>query len=146
MAAIEQDKETQTRLINFKDYCDFVDKTTSYPTKHTREFIDRVVELENQGNNVSRLLTAAVGMSAEAGEFTEIVKKSLFQGKPLNTDTTDHMMRELGDIMWYVAQACMALGISLEEVLVVNMLKLADRYPEGNFSVVRSENRKEGDL
>jgi NTP pyrophosphatase (non-canonical NTP hydrolase) len=146
MAAIEQDKTTQTRLINFKDYCDFVDKTTSFPTKHTREFVDRVVELEEQGNNVSRLLTAGVGINAEAGEFLEIIKKALFQGKPLNKDTTDHMMRELGDIMWYVAQACMALEITLEEVIVLNMLKLADRYPEGQFSVQRSENRKEGDL
>lgn len=92
------------------------------------------------------MLTAAVGMSAEAGEFTEIVKKIIFQGKKVNEDNLFHLKRELGDVMWYVAQACIGLNISLDEVLQMNFEKLSARYPEGSFNIERSENRVEGDL
>jgi NTP pyrophosphatase (non-canonical NTP hydrolase) len=85
-------------------------------------------------------------MSAEAGEFTEIVKKMVFQGKPVNDENLFHLKRELGDIMWYVAQACMGLDISLEEVVQMNFEKLSARYPEGTFSIERSENRVVGDV
>ena len=93
-----------------------------------------------------RLLTAAVGMSAEAGEFTEIIKKIIFQGKPVNEDNLFHLKRELGDIMWYVAQACLGLDISLDEVLQLNYEKLSARYPEGTFDIERSENRVDDDI
>ena len=132
--------------IDLNKYVEFVNTTTSKPSKNFSEFADRLNDLEIQGFPTERLLTAAVGMSAEAGEFTEIVKKIVFQGKPVNEENLFHLKRELGDIMWYVAQACLGLDISLEEVIQMNFEKLSARYPEGAFSIERSENRKEGDL
>jgi len=132
--------------IDLKKYVEFVDTTTSKPSKLHDEFVNRLTDLENQGFPSERLLTAAVGMCAESGEFTEIVKKIVFQGKSVNEENLFHLKRELGDIMWYVSQACIGLGISLEEVIQMNFEKLSARYPEGAFSIERSENRKEGDL
>ena len=132
--------------IDLNKYVEFVNTTTSKPSKEFPEFADRLNDLKIQGFPTERLLTAAVGMSAEAGEFTEIVKKIVFQGKPVNQENLFHLKRELGDIMWYVSQACIGLDISLEEVIQMNFEKLNARYPEGAFSIERSENRKEGDL
>ena len=132
--------------IDLNKYVEFVNETTSKPSKEFPEFADRLNDLKIQGFPTERLLTAAVGMSAEAGEFTEIVKKIVFQGKPVNQENLFHLKRELGDIMWYVSQACLGLDISLEEVIQMNFEKLSARYPEGAFSIERSENRKEGDL
>jgi len=132
--------------IDLNKYVEFVDTTTSQPSKSFSDFTTRLGDLEEQGFPTERLLTAAVGMSAEAGEFTEIVKKIVFQGKPVNEENLFHLKRELGDIMWYVSQACMGLDISIEEVIQMNFEKLSARYPEGAFSIERSENRKEGDL
>ena len=127
-------------------YVEFVDAVTSTPSKDHEAFVYRVQELEGQGFHSERLLTASVGMCAEAGEFTEIVKKIVFQGKPVNEDNLFHLKRELGDIMWYVAQACMGLGVTFDEILEMNVDKLSARYPAGTFDVYYSENRKEGDL
>ena len=127
-------------------YIQFVDEVTSKPSKDHEAFVYRIQELEGQGFPSERLLTASVGMCAEAGEFTEIVKKIIFQGKPVNEENLFHLKRELGDIMWYVAQACIGLNISLDEVLAMNVEKLVARYPGGNFDVRYSENRKEGDV
>ena len=127
-------------------YVEFVDAVTSTPSKDHEAFVYRVQELEGQGFHSERLLTASVGMCAEAGEFTEIVKKIIFQGKPVNEENMFHLKRELGDIMWYVAQACMGLNISLDEVIEMNVEKLQSRYPGGSFDVHYSENRKEGDV
>ena len=127
-------------------YVQFVDEVTSQPSKNHEAFIYRLQELEGQEFPSERLLTASVGMCAEAGEFTEIVKKIIFQGKPVNEENLFHLKRELGDIMWYVAQACIGLDISLDEVLEMNVEKLVARYPGGNFDVHYSENRKEGDV
>ena len=102
--------------------------------------------MHDAGCKIERLDTAASGMSAEAGEFMEIVKKLKFQGKPYDEKTKEHLQKELGDVMWYVAQAAMALGVRLDEVIYLNTLKLAARYPEGLFEVERSENRKAGDI
>ena len=132
--------------IDLKKYVEFVDATTSNPSKQYSEFLKRLHNLEVEGFPTERLLTAAVGMSAEAGEFTEVVKKMIFQGKPVNEENLFHLKRELGDIMWYVSQACIGLDISLEEVIQMNFEKLSARYPEGAFDVYRSENRVEGDL
>ena len=132
--------------IDLNKYVEFVNTTTSKPSKEFPEFADRLNDLKIQGFPTERLLTAAVGMSAEAGEFTEIVKKIVFQGKPVNQENLFHLKRELGDIMWYVSQACLGLDISLEEVIQMNFEKLSARYPEGAFSIERSENRVEGDL
>jgi NTP pyrophosphatase (non-canonical NTP hydrolase) len=127
-------------------YIEFVRQTTSPASSNFAALLARLTELETQDADVSRLMTAAFGMSAEAGEFTEIVKKVFLQGKPYNADNVEHLKIELGDILWYAAQACMALDVSFEEVMERNYLKLSARYPEGAFDVYRSENRKEGDL
>ena len=132
--------------IDLNKYVEFVDSTTSNPSKDHDAFIYRLQELEGQGFPTERLMTAAVGMSAEAGEFTEIVKKIIFQGKPVNDDNMFHLKRELGDIMWYVAQACMALDVSIDDIIAMNVEKLSSRYPDGAFDVYYSENRKEGDV
>ena len=130
---------------NFDNYCEFVDQVTSQPSKSSETFLARLDELEANNCEIHRLLTAGVGLNAEGGEFLEIVKKIVFQGKEYNEDNREHMIIELGDVMWYVAQACMALDISLEEVLDRNISKLAARYPEGTFDAYYSENRKAGD-
>jgi NTP pyrophosphatase (non-canonical NTP hydrolase) len=127
-------------------YIEFVRQTTSPASSNFAALLARLTELETQDADTPRLLTAAFGMSAEAGEFTEIVKKVFLQGKPYNADNVEHLKIELGDILWYAAQACMALDVSFEEVMERNYLKLSARYPEGAFDVYRSENRKEGDL
>ena len=127
-------------------YIEFVRQTTSPASSDFAQLLARLTELETQDADTPRLLTAAFGMSAEAGEFTEIVKKVFLQGKPYNADNVEHLKIELGDILWYAAQACMALDVSFEEVMERNYLKLSSRYPEGAFDVYRSENRVEGDL
>jgi len=132
--------------IDLNKYVEFVNTTTSSPSKEHTPFIDRLMELRENGFPTERLLTAAVGMSAEAGEFTEIIKKIVFQGKPVTEENLFHLKRELGDIMWYVSQACIGLDISIEEVIQMNFEKLSARYPEGAFSIERSENRKENDV
>ena len=132
--------------IDLNKYVEFVNTTTSSPSKEHTPFIDRLLELRENGFPTERLLTAAVGMSAEAGEFTEIIKKIIFQGKPVTEENLFHLKRELGDIMWYVSQACIGLDISIEEVIQMNFEKLSARYPEGAFSIERSENRVAGDL
>lgn len=127
-------------------YIEFVRQTTSPASSEYPKLVERLNELERQGADVSRLMTAAFGMSAEAGEFTEVVKKIFLQGKPYTEENIFHMKRELGDLCWYLAQACMALDITFEEVLEMNYEKLSARYPAGAFDVYRSENRVEGDL
>ena len=133
-------------MIDPKKYVEFVDAVTSKESQNYAHFAARLFELERSGFPTQRLLTAAVGMSAEAGEFTEVVKKIVFQGKPVNEDNIFHLKRELGDIMWYVAQACIGLNIPLEEVIEMNVDKLKSRYPGGEFDVHYSENRQEGDV
>jgi NTP pyrophosphatase (non-canonical NTP hydrolase) len=138
---------TENKVIDTKKYIEFVRQTTSPASTDYAQLLARMTELEaTHEADVPRLLTAAFGMSAEAGEFTEVVKKIFLQGKPYNEESTFHMKRELGDICWYLAQACMALDTNFEEVLQMNYEKLSARYPEGTFSVYKSENRKEGDL
>ena len=135
-----------TKQVDFDRYAEFVDGVTSSPSKDFEAFIYRLQELNGERPDIHRLLTAAVGLSAESGEFTEIVKKIIFQGKPYNDDNIYHMKRELGDIMWYLAQACMALNTNFNEILEMNIDKLKSRYPGGEFDAHYSENRKEGDL
>ena len=132
--------------VDTKKYVEFVDAVTSQESKDGEAFTARIADLYASDFPTERLLTAAVGMSAEAGEFTEIIKKIIFQGKPVNEENLFHLKRDLGDIMWYVAQACMGLDISLDEVMEMNVDKLKARYPGGEFDVHYSENRKEGDL
>tara|TARA_B100001769_G_scaffold164153_1_gene129027 strand:+ start:34 stop:450 length:417 start_codon:yes stop_codon:yes gene_type:complete len=131
--------------VDFDRYTHFVDAVTSTPSKDFKSLTDRLGELDREGANIERLTTAGVGINAEGGEFLEIIKKMVFQGKPWNEDNREHLIIELGDIMWYVAQACMALEVSFDEVIATNVKKLEKRYPEGSFDVYFSENRKKGD-
>jgi NTP pyrophosphatase (non-canonical NTP hydrolase) len=136
-----------TQVIDTNKYIEFVRQTTSPASSDFAELLARLTELETSADaDVPRLMTAAFGISAEAGEFTEVIKKIFLQGKPYNEDNAFHLKRELGDICWYVAQACMALDTTFEEVLQMNYEKLSARYPEGTFDVFRSENRVDGDI
>jgi len=134
-----------TKQVDFSKYALFVDGVTSNPSRNYKSFIESLSVLDGQGANINRLTTAAVGISAEGGEFMEIVKKMVFQGKPWNDDNREHLIIELGDVMWYVMQACMALDVSIEDVVAGNVEKLKKRYPGGEFDVFYSENRKAGD-
>ena len=133
--------------VDTKKYIEFVKGVTSDPSLDYAAFLSRTNSLEiESGCNVTQLLTAALGLTAESGEFTEVVKKMIFQGKPYSEENVFHMKRELGDICWYLAQACMALDTTFDVVSEMNVEKLMARYPGGNFDVHYSENRKEGDL
>ena len=135
------------KVIDTNKYIEFVRQTTSPASSDFTQLLARMSELEaNDDADVPRLLTAALGMSAEAGEFTEVVKKIVLQGKPYNEENAFHLKRELGDICWYLSQAFMALDTNFEEILQMNYEKLSARYPQGTFDVWRSENRVEGDL
>ena len=131
--------------VNFERYQDFVSAVTSDASTNFVDFADRIGELDREGANIERLLTAGVGINAEGGEFLEIVKKMVFQGKPWNEDNREHLIIELGDIMWYVAQACVALEVSFDDVIETNVNKLKKRYPGGEFDVFKSENRAAND-
>jgi NTP pyrophosphatase (non-canonical NTP hydrolase) len=136
-----------TKQIDTVKYIEFVRQTTSPASTNYADLMSRFTQLEVETDaDVPRLLTAALGLSAEAGEFTEVVKKIFLQGKSYNEENAFHLKRELGDICWYLAQACMALDTDFNEILQMNYEKLSARYPEGAFDVYRSENRKEGDL
>ena len=138
---------SMTKVIDSDKYIEFVRQTTSPASSDFAQLLARMTDLEAKDDaDVPRLLTAALGMSAEAGEFTEVVKKIILQGKPYTEENVFHMKRELGDICWYIAQACMALDTNFREIMEMNYEKLSDRYPEVAFDVYRSENRVEGDL
>ncbi|MBC8496847.1 MAG: nucleoside triphosphate pyrophosphohydrolase family protein [Anaerolineales bacterium] len=91
------------------------------------------------GDGQRRLIIAALGLAGEAGEFANIVKKLTAHGHDISPDI---LADELGDVMWYVAEAATAIGIPLGEIAQNNVDKLRKRYPEG-FSEERSINREE---
>ena len=132
--------------IDLNKYQEFVEAVTS-ESMNFDDLLRRINELRNTSNvNVSLLMTAGIGLASEGGEFNEIIKKVLFQGKPLTEENVFHMKRELGDIIWYWTNACTALGLDPNEVIVENVNKLESRYPGGQFDAHYSENRKDGDL
>tara|TARA_B110000263_G_C15026999_1_gene382215 strand:- start:28 stop:435 length:408 start_codon:yes stop_codon:yes gene_type:complete len=133
--------------LEINEYADFVKSTTSRESLRTEVMMDRMMGLQysNEDTQFSQLLTASIGMQAESGEFSEVLKKVIFQGKEWNEENKFHMMRELGDVLWYWVQGCMALGYTPEEVLEENIRKLSKRYPQG-FEILRSEVREEGDI
>jgi NTP pyrophosphatase (non-canonical NTP hydrolase) len=134
-----------TKQVDLNSYKDFVGAVTSDASNDVEALIARLRELSN-AVNIALLMTGAAGIAAEGGEFAEIVKKCVFQGKPMNEETIFHMKRELGDIAWYWVNACRAIGEDPNDVIAENVRKLESRYPGGNFDVFYSENRKEGDL
>ena len=133
------------KKVDLDKYAIFVDGVTSDSSKDYQCFIESISSLDGKGANIQRLLTAAVGISAEGGEFMEIVKKMVFRGKPWNDDNREHLIIELGDVMWYVMQACAALEVTLDDVIEGNVNKLKKRYPGGDFDVHHSENRASDD-
>jgi NTP pyrophosphatase (non-canonical NTP hydrolase) len=145
-----------TKQIDLNKYSEFVEAVTSRDSNDLSSFINRLDyldgmwddKLEEKGTNINvpLLLTSAIGLGSESGEFQEIVKKLFFQGKPLTEETKFHMKRELGDIMWYWTNACRALELDPNDVISENVTKLKARYPDGDFDPFYSENRKEGDL
>lgn len=133
--------------IDLNKYQNFVQAVTSDASNNLEVLIARMRELEqNENLNIALLNTASTGLASEGGEFSEIVKKMLFQGKPFNEENRFHMKRELGDIIWYWANACRALGYDPNEVIAENVTKLESRYPGGSFDAWHSENRQQGDL
>ena len=135
-----------TKHVDFEAYTRFVDAVTSDESRDFIAFSDRIVSLDENGANIERLLTGAVGINSEGGEIMEIVKKLIFQHKPWSEETIYHLKRELGDVMWYVVQCLIALDCSMEEIVGMNVDKLKARYPGGEFDPFYSENRQEGDL
>lgn len=133
--------------IDLNKYKDFVQAVTSDASNDTETLVARLRELKQQQNiNPSLLMTASTGLASEGGEFSEIVKKMFFQGKPFTEENRFHMKRELGDIIWYWTNACRALNYDPNEIIAENVSKLESRYPGGHFDAFYSENRKEGDL
>ena len=132
-------------MIDLNKYKEFVCAVTSQESNNVRKLTDKLHELDRK-INAALLLTGGIGLASEGGEFNEIVKKCVFQGKPLDEDTIFHMKRELGDIMWYWINACRALDLDPNDVIAENVKKLEARYPGGEFDVHYSENRQEGDL
>tara|TARA_R100001443_G_scaffold113742_1_gene128884 strand:+ start:4561 stop:5259 length:699 start_codon:yes stop_codon:yes gene_type:complete len=144
---ITPDSVTATKTnAKWTEYTKFVDAVTSDESKVASQFIARTAQLQAEGCKIERLLTAAVGISAEGGEFLEIVKKIAFQGKPYDAASINHLRVELGDVLWYVAQACIALDVSLDEIIGQNIDKLSARYPDGHFDSYFSEHRRIDDL
>ena len=134
-------------MIDLNKYKEFVEQVTSAESNHTGTMIERLQNIHSTTDvNPALLLTASIGLAAETGEFAELPKKIVFQGKPCDEDTIFHMKRELGDIMWYWVNACRALGLDPNDVIEENVNKLKSRYPDGEFDVHYSENRKSGDL
>ena len=129
-----------------EEYMDFVDKVTSEASKSSDKMNERVEYLNSNGVEVSRLLTASIGLSGEVGELNEIIKKILFQAKRYDSATHEHMKRELGDILWYLTQACLALNIDLLHVIKSNKEKLSQRFPRKHFRQNNDINRKSGDF
>ena len=136
--------------IDLNKYKDFVREVTSGESLSSMQMYNRIIDIETteskMGVNMALLMTGAIGISAEGGEFMEIVKKCVFQGKPMDKDTQFHAKRELGDIMWYWMNSCTALGIDPNDVIAENVRKLQKRYPGGEFDPYYSENRQQGDL
>ena len=134
-------------MIDLNKYKEFVQEVTSNESNSTTHLVRKLEELDNSTEvNLALLLTGLIGIASEGGEFAEIVKKCVFQGKPLDEDTIFHAKRELGDIMWYWINSCRALGLDPDSVVEENVRKLESRYPGGSFDVHYSENRQEGDL
>lgn len=132
--------------INLSLYKDFVQEVTSNESNQFDAFIDRLHDLNKTDVNIPLLITSALGLCAESGEYTEIIKKVVFQKKPLSEENIEHMFIELGDIMWYWINACRSMNFDPNEVIARNIKKLEARYPGGKFDAYYSENRKEGDL
>jgi NTP pyrophosphatase (non-canonical NTP hydrolase) len=145
-----KEKEAKLSNVDLNKYKDFVKQVTSDESMSSMQMYNRMIDIETVESktkvNAASLMTGAIGIASEGGEFAEIVKKCIFQGKPMDDETIFHCKRELGDIMWYWITSCRALSLDPNEVIEENVNKLKARYPGGEFDVHYSENRKDGDL
>ena len=136
--------------VDLNKYKEFVKQVTSDESMSSMQMYNRMIDIETVESktkvNAASLMTGAIGIASEGGEFAEIVKKCIFQGKPMDDETIFHCKRELGDIIWYWINSCRALSLDPNEVIEENVNKLKSRYPGGEFDVHYSENRKDGDL
>lgn len=141
--------------IDLNKYSEFVGAITSQASSDLDNLVTSLDTIDFTGYkndpqlprvNVATLITAAMGMSGESGEFSEIVKKVVFHGKPLTDEVRDHLVKELGDVMWYWTNACRSIGVDPNDVIALNVTKLSNRYPGGEFSAFASANRAEGDI
>ena len=136
--------------VDLNKYKEFVKQVTSDESMSSMQMYNRMIDIETTESkmkvNTASLMTGAIGIASEGGEFAEIVKKCIFQGKPMDDETIFHCKRELGDIMRYWIISCRALSLDPNEVIEENVNKLKSRYPGGEFDVHYSENRKDGDL
>ena len=136
------------KKIDLVRYMEFVSSVTSNESNDFEFFVNRLKSLqtENKEVNIPLLITGVKGLCSESGETMEIIKKTIFQGKPLTEENVYHISRELGDCIWYWVNTCRAIGIDPNEIISENINKLINRYPTGKFDAYYSENRKEGDL
>ena len=138
--------------VDLTKYSEFVENVTSAESNQLKTMVAKLYSLDMESQqsgiplNLSLLMTAGIGLSSECGEFNEIVKKVVFQGKPFTAETRFHLLRELGDVIWYWTNACRSLGLDPNEVIAENVNKLKSRYPGGEFDAYYSENRQSGDL
>ena len=95
-----------------------------------------------KGTNIGGVLNGCLGLAGEAGEFNDMVKKTIFHETPMDID---HAKKELGDVLWYISMICFSFGWDMEEIMQMNIDKLKARYPEG-FSVEHSLHRAENDV
>ena len=137
---------TENQTIDSKKYIEFVKQVTSPASSDVNVLINRIKELDAEGIKLTHLLTFALGAMGELGETVDLIKKCVFQNKKLDENLKQKIISETGDQIWYLAQMCIAMDVSFEELMQANYEKLSARYPEGTFSVYRSENRKEGDI
>lgn len=127
-------------------YVKFVDGVTSEPSKNIDLYIESIRRLREQGCDIVRLDLAFTGICGEGGEANDLVKKLRFHGKDWTPEIEQHLAKELGDIMWYAIQGCIALGVTPQDVIKENVRKLEARYPGGKFSAERAEHREKGDI
>lgn len=115
-----------------REYCSFVDRVTSQSSKDDDLFSQRIVALSKWLNgNYARMDTAMTGLAGEAGECCDLWKKLKFHNKELNDENRQKMIDELSDVCWYLANAALALGVDIDDIIKHNIEKLKARYPHG---------------
>lgn len=104
----------------------------------------RLREAQEQNRNVDLggLINACLGLSGEVGELNDLIKKWIFHEREVDME---HLKKECGDILWYVAMLCQSLHWDMDDIMKMNIDKLRARYPEG-FDTVKANHREEGDL
>ena len=126
----------------FENYQQYVDSVTSETAKNDTAFAKHLTELSDQLNgNYARLDHAVTGLTGEAGEVADVWKKVKFMGLEYNADTREKMIKELGDVCWYLMSAATALNIPFDEIINRNIEKLKARHPNG-YSAAYMQQKK----